>query len=160
MPLITSEEFDLITGDLPLKLKSSSSSSTSKDSAANKLKSNMNIKHQIFQSPLYDKTSGSDTNGNISFTSMSNGNASDSGGSSTTTPAKRRPGRRAGTNSNSNSNDKDDDPDKQHTEAALLAKIMKQFSGPAAAKNDELNEDLNMMGVKTRWPVDQLGKAA
>lgn len=91
-------------------------------------------KHHIFQSPLYDlATSGSDTNP-----------ASDS-----TVPAvKRRPGRRAAPKPVYG-----DEPSKEHSEAALVAKIMKQFVGPAAANADELTNDLDLMGVDTKWPV-------
>lgn len=90
-------------------------------------------RHQIFQSLLYDRiTSGSDSN------------ASDSAASG----PKRRPGRRAAPKPVLG-----EEPSKERSEAALVAKIMKQFVGPAAANADELTEDLDLMNVETRWPV-------
>lgn len=122
MPLATEEEFKLVTGDAPSKL-------SVKDQAAKAKFS----KHQIFQSPLYDRmTSGLDSN------------ASDSTASAT----KRRPGRRAAPKPLLG-----EEPSKERSEAALVAKIMKQFVGPAAANPDELSEDLDLMKVNTRWPV-------
>lgn len=122
MPLATEEEFKLVTGDAPTKL-------SVKDQA---LKGKFS-RHQIFQSPLYDRiTSGSDSN------------ASDSTASTT----KRRPGRRAAPKPLLG-----EEPSKERSEAALVAKIMKQFVGPAAANADELTEDLDLMNVNTRWPV-------
>ncbi|KAF3991694.1 hypothetical protein FT663_01005 [Candidozyma haemuli var. vulneris] len=122
MPLATEEEFKLVTGDAPSKLNT-------KDQA---LKGKV-ARHQIFQSPLYERlTSGSDSN------------ASDSTASTT----KRRPGRRAAPKPMLG-----EEPSKERSEAALVAKIMKQFVGPAAANPDELTEDLDLMKVDTRWPV-------
>lgn len=123
MPLVTEEEFNLITGDAPTKNGPGKENGNKGKTAA---------KHLIYQSPLYERAaSGSDTN------------ASDS----TASNIKRRPGRRAAPKPGS------DEPSKEHSEAALVAKIMKQFVGPAAANGDELSSDLEMMGVKTKWPV-------
>lgn len=122
MPLATEEEFRLVTGDAPSKL-------TVKDQA---LKGKVS-RHQIFQSPLYER-----------LTSESDSNASDSTASTT----KRRPGRRAAPKPMLG-----EEPNKERSEAALVAKIMKQFVGPAAANADELTEDLELMNVNTRWPV-------
>lgn len=89
-------------------------------------------RHPIFQSPLYDQvTSGSDTNASDSNSTL-----------------KRRPGRRAAPKPVFG-----EQTSKQNTEAALVAKIMKQFVGPAAASADELTNDLGIMGVDTKWPV-------
>lgn len=149
MPLVTTEEFNLITGDLPSKLKSMSS----KESSSLKTKHAINIKHRIFQSPLYDPNSGSDSNSGQSsannYYNSSNGNASDSGNTSSIT-TKRRPGRKSNATI---SNGEAFNPDRKHTEAALLAKIMKQFIGPLSVKNDELSNDLEMMGIETKWPI-------
>lgn len=123
MPLVTEEEFKLIVGDAPQK------AGPTKD-ANGKTKS---ARHPIFQSLLYDPvTSGSDTNGS-------------DGGAPT---FKRRPGRRAAPKPVFG-----DSTAKQNTEAALVAKIMKQFIGPAAASADELSNDLELIGIETRWPV-------
>lgn len=123
MPLVTAEELKLIVGEAPQK------TGPVKDASANA----KSARHPIFQSPLYDRvTSGSDTN------------ASD-GGAPT---FKRRPGRRAAPKPVLG-----DPATKQNTEAALLAKIMKQFVGPAAANADELTGDLSAIGIETRWPV-------
>lgn len=149
MPLVTTEEFNLITGDLPNKIKSMSS----KESSSLKTKHAINIKHQIFQSPLYDPNSGSDSNsgqsGSNQYYPNPNGHTSDSATSSVTT-TKRRPGRRSNA---SIANGEGFNPDRQHTEAALLAKIMKQFIGPLSVKNEELTNDLEMMGIETKWPI-------
>lgn len=149
MPLVTTEEFNLITGDLPSKLKSM----TSKESSSLKTKHAINIKHRIFQSPLYDPNSGSDSNSGQSsannYYNSSNGNASDSGNTSAIT-TKRRPGRRSNA---AIASGEVFNPDRKHTEAALLAKIMKQFIGPLSVKNDELTNDLEMMGIETKWPI-------
>lgn len=123
MPLVTEEEFKLIVGDAPQKI------GPAKD-ATGKGKS---ARHPIFQSLLYDPvTSGSDTNGS-------------DGGAPT---FKRRPGRRAAPKPVFG-----EAVAKQTTEAALVAKIMKQFVGPAAATADELTNDLELIGIETRWPV-------
>ncbi|ODV81857.1 uncharacterized protein CANTADRAFT_87812 [Suhomyces tanzawaensis NRRL Y-17324] len=138
MPLITPEEFSIITGELPNKTTKDTKNSGGKQS---------NLKHQIFQSPLYDRiTSGSDTN------------VSDSNSGSNTATAKRR-GRRSNAQTASSQINgiiekiKGDGPDSKFSEATLLAKIMKQFSGPQSAKLEELTNDLEMMGLKTMWPV-------
>ncbi|KAK6458238.1 uncharacterized protein RJT20DRAFT_133678 [Scheffersomyces xylosifermentans] len=138
MPLITPAEFDVITGDLPAKAKGPGSVKENKKN---------NLKHQIFQNALYERiTSGSDTN------------ASDSQSSANTGPKRR--GRRAKEPPNPTGGPppggdkiKGDGPDSKYSEAALLAKIMKHFYGPQSARSDELNHDLEMMGMKTRWPV-------
>lgn len=134
MPLISADEFSIITGDLPnksKKMKDSSKSATSKAFDS--------IKHHIFQSSLYDPiTSGSDTN-----------NASES---TTGTPSKRR-GRRSGNNPGDKLIDDSDRSSSKYTESLLLAKIMKHFTGPQGVNSDELTDDLEIMGVKTRWPI-------
>ena len=110
MPLISANEFNIITGDLPSKSKQSKDSSKSATSKAFD-----NIKHHIFQSSLYDPiTSGSDTN-----------NASES---TTGTPSKRR-GRRSGNNPGDKLIDDSDKSSSKYTESLLLAKIMKHFTG-------------------------------
>ncbi|GEQ72636.1 hypothetical protein JCM33374_g6323 [Metschnikowia sp. JCM 33374] len=122
MPLVTREEFKLVTGEAPSKL------GPAKD-LVSKGKSG---RHQIFQSSLYDRvTSGSDTN------------ASDSG-----TQMKRRPGRRAAPKPTYG-----EEVAKHNNDSALVAKIMKQFIGPGAANAQELTEDLNLIGIETKWPV-------
>lgn len=134
MPLISADEFNIITGDFPNKSKQSKDSSKSATSKAFD-----SIKHHIFQSSLYDPiTSGSDTN-----------NASES---TTGTPSKRR-GRRGGNTPGDKLIDDSDKSSSKYTESLLLAKIMKHFIGPQGANPDELTDDLEIMGVKTRWPV-------
>lgn len=120
-------------------------------------------------------TSGSDTNlsdsgSNTTTTTTTTATSNIKGG-------KRRGGRRAtttttSTNANTttttNPNDKSNNGisngggingnvkenfDHKYSEATLLAKIMKQFSGPKMAKPDELNHDLELMGIKTKWPI-------
>lgn len=119
MPLVTRDEFRLVTGEAPSK------TGPVKDS-------NKGGRHQIFQSLLYDlATSGSDTN------------ASDSG-----LPVKRRPGRRAAPKPTYG-----EEVAKQNNDAALVAKIMKQFIGPAAASADELQADFDLIGIESRWPT-------
>ncbi|KAG2731440.1 hypothetical protein G9P44_005856 [Scheffersomyces stipitis] len=138
MALITPAEFDIITGDLPVKAKGPGSKESKQSTSA---------KHKIFQNSLYEKiTSGSDTNASDSNSSVGSG-------------PKRR-GRRANVPPTATGGPppggdriKGDGPDYKYSEAALLAKIMKQFNGPQAARPDELNYDLDMMGVRTRWPV-------
>lgn len=146
MPLITSEEFGLITGNLPSKLKGPKEHGT---------KVSANLKHKIFQSLLYDQTLGSDSNeANMSF-GGANGNGSDSNLASL--PIKRRPGRRAAAappvSSMPLAKSLYEKPGKEHSEANLLARIMKQFVGPLLANAEELTGDFEMMGVETRWPV-------
>lgn len=122
MPLVTKEEFLLITGEAPTKVGPKDANSKNKGP-----------RHQIFQSSLYDRaTSGSDTN------------ASDS----TASTAKKRPGRRAAPKPVYG-----EEASTLTSEAVLVAKIMKQFVGPAAANADELTHDLELIGVETRWPV-------
>ncbi|CUM65181.1 uncharacterized protein PRCAT00002809001 [Priceomyces carsonii] len=136
MSLISPAEFEIITGDAPTNLKGHSS----KDSFNSKTAS-AGIKHQIFQSSLYDPlTSGSDTN-------------TSDGGSST--PSKRR-GRRGAAINIANGTGRrvsEEGERSKQSEAVLLAKIMKQFSGPQAAKPNELLNDLELLGINTRWPV-------
>lgn len=124
MPLITEAEFRMITGNAPTKTSQKDTLTKNKSVA----------RHQIFLSTLYERgaTSGSDTN------------ASDSGSST----VKRRPGRRAAPKPALG-----EDPSRERGEAALVAKIMKQFVGPAAASANELTEDLQQMNLQTRWPV-------
>lgn len=96
-----------------------------------KMKISENMKDQVFLKPIYDAvTSGSESN-----------NTSESG--TGITPTKRR-GRR-GNNDNEKSS--------KYSEAELLAKIMKHFVGPSGANSEELKDDLEMMGLKSRWPV-------
>ncbi|KAM9934534.1 hypothetical protein OXX80_005868 [Metschnikowia pulcherrima] len=122
MPLVTREEFRMVTGEAPSKV------GPAKDSVS-KGKSG---RHQIFQSSLYDRvTSGSDTN------------ASDSG-----PVLKRRPGRRAAPKPTYG-----EEVAKSTNDTALVAKIMKQFIGPAAASAQELSEDLDLIGIETKWPI-------
>lgn len=124
MPLITEAEFRMITGHAPSKTSQKDSFNKNKPTA----------RHHIFLNSVYERgaTSGSDTN------------ASDSG----STTAKRRPGRRAAPKPALG-----EDPSQERGEAALVAKIMKQFVGPAAATPNELTEDLDQMKLQTRWPV-------
>lgn len=122
MPMVTENEFKLITGEAPSK------TGVSKD-VANKTKI---ARHMIFQNPLYDYgTSGSDTN--LSENPM---------------PVKRRPGRRAAPKPAYG-----EEGAKLLNDAALVAKIMKLFVGPAGANIDELTSDLGLIGIKTKWPL-------
>ncbi|CAI5760663.1 unnamed protein product [Candida verbasci] len=156
MPLITAEEFNIITGD-PNVNNNDGISPTKKSKDASKSKS---LKHKIFHNPIYDRlaTSGSDTN-------LSDSN------SGTNTPSKRR-GTRRGTqqqeqaqtispNKNSASPNPitdsifySDSIDLKLTDTALQNKIMKQFNGPNGARSDEIIKDLKMMGIKTKWPLE------
>jgi len=143
MPLVTPSEFNVITGNLPVNSKSTNQlKENSKGSGNNK--SNINIKHQIFQNPLYDRmTSGSDTN------------ASDSNNGVASSSTSKRRARRGGAGNTVNSpaamdKFKGDGPESKYSEAVLLAKIMKQFSGPQGAKVDELNYDLQTMGLSAK----------
>ena len=89
-------------------------------------------RHLIFQNPLYDYgNSGSDSN-------LLDGAA----------PVKRRPGRRAAPKPAYG-----EESTKQLNYAALAAKIIKLFVGPAGASADELLNDLGLIGIKTRWPL-------
>lgn len=122
MPLVTENEFKLITGEAPSK------TGVSKE-VANKTKI---ARHLIFQSPLYDYgTSGSDTN--LSENAL---------------PMKRRPGRRAAPKPAYG-----EESSKQLNDAALVAKIMKLFVGPAGANVEELSNDLGLIGIDTKWPL-------
>lgn len=135
MPLISPKEFDIITGSLPNKGKQTKDFSKSGTSKAFD-----NIRHHIFQSSLYDSiTSGSDTNASESTIG---------------TPSKRR-GRRGGGGANAPSEKliEESKSSSKYTESLLLAKIMKHFVEPQGANADELNHDLDIMGVKTRWPI-------
>lgn len=146
IPLASEKEFNLITGDLPSnKYKSASgenNSTSGKGKGYNSSKT-ANMKHHIFQSPLYDPlTSGSDTNSE----------ANSSG-------APKRRGRRAAGATNPGPGDKlIDGADKgslKYSEAVLLAKIMKHYVPPQGARPDELTNDLEGMGVSTKWPVSK-----
>ncbi|EGW30380.1 uncharacterized protein SPAPADRAFT_157326 [Spathaspora passalidarum NRRL Y-27907] len=156
MPLITPEEFSIITGDIPRKSKLSNNAKDNKPAT--------NMKHHIFQNSLYDRmTSGSDTN--ASDANISSGAASGSG--STTAGPKRR-GRRSAQslqqaggasgntgNGSSKNSDTRDGLGVKYSEAALISKITKHFVGPQSAMPDELTNDLDMMGIQTRWPVSK-----
>ncbi|CAN3354452.1 hypothetical protein DICA1_B11650 [Diutina catenulata] len=124
MPLITPSEFATITGD---------SARQSKQQSPNK--QNASLKHQIFQSPLYDANSGSDTN--ISDSSV-NAAGLNRRGRRTATPGPTQGPRADGVAAYSTS--------------ALYAKIMKQFSGPQMATADEYHADLDTMGIASAWP--------
>ncbi|CAN3373974.1 hypothetical protein DIRU0_D05556 [Diutina rugosa] len=132
MPLITPAEFSMITGDVARQ-------QSAKGSSPNK--QNPSLKHQIFSSSLYDPvTSGSDTN------------ASDSVASPPAVGVPRR-GRRTATPSAAQGGPRAaDGVSTQHTEATLLAKIMKHFVGPNQATNDEYNSDLDQMHIDSVWP--------
>lgn len=131
MPLISLAEFDIITGDGPSKIKQSNLSA--KDAK------NANLHHTIFQSALYDPaTSNSDTNYSELSTSVP--------------PTPKRRGRRAATNLGADTLELFDKQSK-HSEAALIARIMKNFVGPQGSKPEELTTDLDQMGITTRWPV-------
>ncbi|KAL6454100.1 hypothetical protein SBY92_003559 [Candida maltosa Xu316] len=184
MPLITPEEFNIITGDLSSTrainpTKSTNSNNTNNNNTGTTASSNK----KIIQSSIYEKmlTSGSDLSDSGAGTSTA-----------TTPPPKRRGGRRttgAGTPTASNtpnaasfshmsdSNHASTISDKNgndyysfssingggnvvggstgYSEANLLAKIMKQFQGPQMAKPDELIHDLESMGIQTKWPVSK-----
>lgn len=183
MPLITQEEFNIITSDVPKKLKPPTSAKHS-------------MKHQIFANPIYDRlmTSGSDTNASDSNTS---GFKSGTPQPQLSTPGPKRRGRRAAgttnigqSNVSQNGNASTSERNcggvsgstgaaeavnvagatgtptmrntymrdtvafnHQYTEAGLLAKITKQFYGPQLANSEELNHDLRLMGIESRWPV-------
>lgn len=131
MPLVSSSEFELITGDVPGKGKING-----KDKS---LKKTIQVKHQIFQNSLYDPiTSGSDTNGSENLSSA---------------PGKRRGRRGAGSQ---NTGDKLIDDESRNSEAILLAKIMKNFSGPQAIKPEELSNDFELLGLKSRFSLNNL----
>lgn len=123
MPLSTYAEFNAVVGDLPTKL------AQSKDVK----------KHKIFQSALYERaTSGSDTNVSDS------GTGSTGPGRPPLLGPKRGRGRRAAV--------QQEGVDYKYSEATLLAKIMKQFQGPQEASVDETMKDMEMMGVRSKWP--------
>lgn len=131
MPLTSLTEFDIITGDGPSKLKQSNLSTKEAKSA--------NIQHKIFQSSLYDPiTSSSDTNTSELSLSLP--------------PTPKRRGRRAATTLGA---DKLElfDKNSKHSEAALIARIMKNFVGPQGGKADELTDDFDQMGIDTKWPI-------
>lgn len=143
MPVTLAREFDALTGAPPAK----SMAPATKDGRGIP----MTAKHQIFKSPLYDGvTSGSDGD-------FSEGISSNAGGA---TPKRR--GRRANpvgsagstTGQMPTSTVKLDLAGYEvvHSEASLLAKIMKQFSGPQSASTEELNKDLEEMHVMSQWP--------
>lgn len=131
MPLVTPEEFNIITGDFP--------HSQPKDVNKHTQKSFDNARHQVFQSPLYDQlTSGSDTN-----------NASESGKAAT---PKRR-GRRAAGTANEKIGEGYDGS--RISESQLLAKIMKQYESPSGANLEESSRDFAMMNMTSRWPFQK-----
>lgn len=130
MPMTTLAEFELITGDGPSKTKQNNLSSKDAKSA--------NFNHTIFKNPLYDPASSSDTN-HSEF-------------SASTPPTPKRRGRRAATSLGTDKNELFDKLSK-HSEAALIARIMKNFVGPQGSRADELTTDLEQMGITTRWPV-------
>lgn len=166
MPLNSTNEFNLITGDLPSH-KFKTTSNTNSLSQSGNSQSHSNVKHLIFKSPLYDPiTSGSDTN------------ASDSSASN----LPKRRGRRAanpaaiGSGLSSGTNNGHDGPanvgagtgapgDKfidsggknnlKYSEALLLARIMKHFTPPQGARPDDLVNDLAQMGVQSKWPLSK-----
>ncbi|KAG7194683.1 uncharacterized protein KQ657_004360 [Scheffersomyces spartinae] len=89
-------------------------------------------------------------------------NVSTGGGSGPGPTTPKRRGRRAAASLSSNSmghlapggsKSVEDIDVSKYLEALLLAKIMKHFQGPQIAKGNELNEDLDAMGINTRWPV-------
>lgn len=132
MPLVTPAEFNIITGDLPTNKPKSLSSNSKKP---------ISIKHHIFKNPLYDRaTSGSDSNVSDSIS----------------TPTIKRRGRRANENSSSSFSNlpgfSNDRSDAKYTESALLAKIMKNFSGPQGVNPEEYHQDLKSMGISSIWP--------
>lgn len=128
MPLYSEEEFNVITGDMPGKFKQNKGSKTYD-----------NVKHQIFQNPLYDPiTSGSDT-----------GTATDNSSGT----LKRR-GRRSVTNDKLIGEQERSDP--KLSEGLLLAKIVKHYSGPKNVTQQELASDFELMGLKSKWPAQPL----
>lgn len=131
MPLVTAEEFNIITGDLPR--------SQPKDINKHGQKAFDNARHQVFQSPLYDQlTSGSDTN-----------NTSESGKAAT---PKRR-GRRGAGAANERVGEGYDVS--RTSESRLLAKIMKQYESPLGANIEECSKDFAMMNMTSRWPFQK-----
>ncbi|RCK58214.1 hypothetical protein Cantr_06834 [Candida viswanathii] len=164
MPLITPEEFNIITGDLSHKSLTNNNHKNSKNAAATNNK-------RIIQSSIYEKmlTSGSDTN--LSDSGTATGTNTTPGPSSGGLPKRRGGGRRsantpsgstAATSPDKNGYSSSGTPrpselfkefDTVYSEASILAKIMKQFNGPQMAKPDELVNDLEQMGIQTKWPV-------
>ncbi|CCE82725.1 Piso0_002467 [Millerozyma farinosa CBS 7064] len=128
MPLYSEEEFNIITGDMPSKFKQNKGSKTYD-----------NVKHQIFQNPLYDPiTSGSDTG---TTTDNSSGTL-------------KRRGRRGITNDKLIGEQECSDP--KLSEGLLLAKIVKHYSGPKNVTQQELVSDFELMGLKSKWPAQPL----
>ncbi len=89
------------------------------------------------------------------MTSGSDTNASDSNNGVASSSTSKRRARRGGAGNTVNSpaamdKFKGDGPESKYSEAVLLAKIMKQFSGPQGAKVDELNYDLQTMGLSAK----------
>lgn len=123
MAMVTPAEFNTITGDVAQQ----------KTKGTSPNKQNHSLKHQIFQLLLYDPmTLGSDTNASDSLTPVV---GVPRRGRRTATPSGRGP----------------DGVLAKHLEAALLAKIMKHFSGPQLASNDEYNDDVERLGVTSLW---------
>lgn len=112
---------------------------------------------------LVFNTTGTRNGGNLNIGNVGlqqSGNVS-TGGSGAGSATPKRRGRRAATALTTNtghlapagSKSVEDIDVSKYLEALLLAKIMKHFQGPQAAKAYELNEDLDGMGITTRWPV-------
>lgn len=115
MPLITEKEFDVITTNL------------SKHKAD--LKLNVNTKHEIFKSSLYD--SGSES------ASLSSSTPNPS-----TIDAPKRRGRRSNL---------EVDEENLGSETFLLAKIMKHFNGPQSVNNEQMDDDFKKLGITSKW---------
>lgn len=115
LTLTSLKDFDLITGNNQ-KFK--------KDNKFN------NIKHKLFQDPLYE-TSGSDMN---SYGTAGFSTAGEEGG------PKRRGRRSLEVNENN-----------LHSESYLLAKISKNFVGPQPVDDNELAQDFNAIGIQSHW---------
>lgn len=147
-PLISNSEFEMITGNV-FGSKPSTKGSGNKNS-------NMTFKHEIFKHAIYD-TSGSDSNssaynskyGNGSSTggaatvSLNNNNMANNSSSVSNNDLPKRRGRRV--------NGLEVDEENLNSETYLLAKILKHFIGPQSISPDQLQEDYENMGVKSRW---------
>lgn len=167
MPLITADEFNLITGELPNhKYKTKNDPSQSGGSTNNTTTSN--IKHQIFKSSLYDPiTSGSDTNGSetssIPTPKRRGRRANNSGGvGSGSNNASGNGGAGVGSGGDGSTGtaplgerfiDGSDKSNAKYSETVLLAKIMKHYIPPQGIRPDELMSDLEKMGVQSKWPT-------
>lgn len=172
MPLINLNEFNLITGELPNhKYKAQQQDQTHLKGPAG----TSNIKHQIFKSSLYDPmTSGSDTNGggsdvsNIAAPKRRGRRAANSSLNGTGSGAGSAGGNNTAANGGSGAGnsgapggsspgdkfiDSSDKGNSKYSETLLLARIMKHYIPPQGARQDELVNDLESMGVQTKWPV-------